>query len=347
MPDKAAQKQRGSRPSIRDVARKAGVSPGCVSNVINGRRKLDDPIGRAVLQAVRDLGYRRNTMASNLRRSQSRIIGLVIPNFENPFFAELVAKLEHRAEATNYRIVATSSREDADIEAREIDELVGWRVAGVFVIPSLYSRVAELVEANETPFVFLDRVQQDAANDGVGVNNADASAMLMRKLFETGHHRILVAYLGDGIDNVAERLEGVRAAVAGHNEKVAVDYLPTGDSVEGARAALGSYFDENPKPDAVFCLFNTATLAAYGLLQERGFVLGRDTALAGFDDSAWMAHVHPPVAAIVQPIEEIAKVAWERLLARIEGDRSPPETIRIDCRLETRGSLGPGQPQQR
>ena len=131
MPDKAAQKQRGSRPSIRDVARRAGVSPGCVSNVINGRRKLDDPIGRAVLQAVRDLGYRRNTMASNLRRSQSRIIGLVIPDFENPFFAELVAKLEHRAEATNYRIVATSSREDADIEAREIDELVGWRVAGV------------------------------------------------------------------------------------------------------------------------------------------------------------------------------------------------------------------------
>ena len=341
MPDKAAQKQRGSRPSIRDVARRAGVSPGCVSNVINGRRKLDDPIGRAVLQAVRDLGYRRNTMASNLRRSQSRIIGLVIPDFENPFFAELVAKLEHRAEATNYRIVATSSREDADIEAREIDELVGWRVAGVFVIPSLHSRAAELVETSETPFVFLDRIQQNAATDGVGVDNAAASAALMQKLFDTGHRRIVVAYLGDGIANVAERLDGVRAAVGDCAQEVLVDYVPTGDSIEGARAALAAYLDRNPAPDAVFCLFNTATLAAYGLLQERGHVIGKDTALAGFDDSAWMAHVYPPVAAIVQPTEEIARVAWERLLARIEGGDTPPETIRIGCRLEARGSLGP------
>ncbi|WP_305988937.1 LacI family DNA-binding transcriptional regulator [Roseibium sp. MMSF_3544] len=339
MPEKAAKRQPGSRPSIRDVARKAGVSPGCVSNVINGRRKLDDPIGRAVLEAVNELGYRRNTMASNLRRSQSRIIGLVIPNFENPFFAELVAKLEQRAETTNYRIVATSSREDPETEAREIDELVGWRVAGVFVIPSLSSRALNLVSASETPFVFLDRIPQNAAIDGVGVNNAEACALLMRHLFEAGHSRILVAYLGDGIANVAERLDGVRNAVAEHEQPVTVDYLPTGDSIEGARAALDAYFDHNPKPDAVFCLFNTATLAAYGLLQQRGFVLGKDMALAGFDDSAWMAHVHPPVAAIVQPIEEIAKVAWERLLARIEGDTSAPETIRINCRLEARESL--------
>lgn len=341
MSGKADKRQPGSRPSIRDVARKAGVSPGCVSNVINGRRRDDDPIGRAVVEAVRDLGYRRNTMASNLRRSQSRIIGLVIPNFENPFFAELVARLEHFAEATNYRIVATSSREDPEIEAREIDELVGWRVAGVLLIPSYQSRSAELVRSSETPFLVLDRLLQDTGADGVGVNNFDASAMMMRQLFDAGHSRILVAYLGDGLDNVAERLSGVRAAVAEHGTKVTVDYLPTGDSVDGARAALETYLDANPAPDAVFCLFNTATLAAYGLLQERGHMLGADTALAGFDDSAWMAHVHPPVAAIVQPVEEIARAAWERLSARIDGDRSPPVTVRINCRLEARGTLAP------
>lgn len=343
MSGKTEKRQSGARPSIRDVARQAGVSPGCVSNVINGRRRNDDPIGRAVLQAVRELGYRRNTMASNLRRSQSRIIGLVIPNFENPFFAELVAKLEHCAEATNYRIVATSSREDPEIEAREIDELIGWRVAGVLLIPSLQSRSAELIGSSETPFLVLDRLLQDSGADSVGVNNADASAMMMQQLFDAGHNRILVAYLGDGLDNVAERLAGVRKAVADHGQQVVVDYLPTGDSVGGARSALEEYLDNNPAPGAVFCLFNTATLASYGLLQERGHVLGKDTALAGFDDSAWMAHVHPPVAAIVQPVEEIASTAWERLLARIEGDTSPPATVRINCRLEARGTLIPAQ----
>ncbi len=336
-----------SRPSIRDVARRAGVSAGCVSNVINGRRSQDDPIGRAVLQAVDELGYRLNTMASNLRRAQSRIIGLVIPDFENPFFAELVAQLERCAEATSYRIVAASSREDPDIEAREIDELAGWRVSGILLIPSLKSRAQELIAEVETPFVLLDRILSDSRADAVGVDNSEASETVIHRLVGLGHRRILVAYLGDGIDNVAERLDGVRRAVQDAGDGVTVDYLPTGTSVEGARLALAGYLDTNPAPDAVFCLFNTATLAAYGLLLERGLEPGTRTALVGFDDSAWMAHVHPPVAAIVQPVREIAQQAWARILARIEGDDSPRTIQRLACQLEPRGSLKAGSKDRR
>ncbi len=337
----------GARPSIRDVAQRAGVSPGCVSNVINGRRKQDDAIGRAVLTAVDELGYRRNTMASNLRRSQSRIIGLVIPDFENPFFAELVAQLERCAEATSYRIVATSSREDPEIEAREIDELVGWRVAGILLAPSLRSHAMNGLASGDTPFVMLDRISESAGCDAVGVDNAEVCAEAMRRLIALGHKRILVAYLGDGIANVSERLDGVRQAVAASGSDIVVDYVPTGDPIEAAREALGRYFDATPDVDAVFCLFNTATLAAYGLMQERGLAPGERTALVGFDDSAWMAHVHPPVAAIVQPIREIADQAWARLLARVEGEDGPQSIERVPCRFEARSSLvGPAAKQQ-
>lgn len=337
----------GGRPSIRDVARHAGVSVACVSNVINGRRRQDDPIGRAVLQAVDELGYRRNTMASNLRRAQSRIIGLVIPDFENPFFAELVSQLERCAEATGYRIVATSSREDPEIEAREIDELAGWRVSGILLIPSTTSRARELIAGAETPFVLLDRIFAGTDADAVGVDNAEASEMVIHRLVGLGHGRILVAYLGDGIGNVTERLDGVRQAARDAGDRVTVDYLATGMSVESARSALAGYFDANPAPDAVFCLFNTATLAAYGLLLERGLEPGWRTALVGFDDSAWMAHVHPPVAAIVQPVREIAEQAWARILCRIQGDDSPGQVLRLCCRLESRGSLESHSEQKR
>ena len=330
----------GARPSIRDVARRAGVSPGCVSNVINGRRRQDDPIGRAVLQAIDEIGYRRNTMASNLRRSQSRIIGLVIPDFENPFFAELVAQLELCAERTNYRIVATSSREDSDVEMREIDELIGWRVAGVLLIPSFKSRASELITHTDTPFVLLDRALQDVEVDTVGVNNTEASAEAMSALIASGHRRILVAYLGDGIENVADRLEGVRRAVDASAGTVTVDYLATGDCIEGARASLAAFLEAHPEPDAVFCLFNTATLAAYGVMQQQGLAPGAKTTLIGFDDSAWMAHVHPPVAAIVQPVRDIAEAAWARLLARIEHSVPPQGMLRVPCRIEARGSFG-------
>ncbi len=327
------------RPSILDVARTAGVSPGCVSNVMNGRRRQDDPIGRAVLEAVEKLGYRRNTIASNLRRQHSRIIGLVIPDFENPFFAELVAQLERFAEETQYRIVATSSREDPKIEAREVDELIGWRVAGVLLVPSQATSPEDLLEGNETPFVLMDRIAPLEGFDCIGVNNAEASAEVMRRLIDLGHRRVLVVHLGKDVGNVRERLEGVKRAVSESGVRVEVNFLPTGGTVESARDKIDRYLEDHPDPTAIFSLFNPATLAAYGITQARDLDPGRKTALVGFDDSAWMAQVHPPVAAIVQPVREIAKNAWERLLARIEGGDGPGGIMRVGCRLEPRGTL--------
>ncbi|MEM1388486.1 MAG: LacI family DNA-binding transcriptional regulator [Pseudomonadota bacterium] len=329
-----------TRPSIRDVARKAGVSPGCVSNVMNGRRRQDDLIGRAVLEAVDALGYRRNTIASNLRRTESRIVGLVIPEFENPFFAGLVAQLERVAKTTNYRIVATSSGDDAETEAREIDELVGWRVAGLLLVPALGSRAEILAQGIDTPFVLIDRLLPGSGIDSVGVDNAAACQTGMGSLIAAGHRKILVAYLGEGIANVDERLAGVRLAAEQAGPEICVDYLATGSRVPDARAAMDAYLSTHEKPDAIFCLFNVATLAAYGALQERGAHPGHDTALLSFDDSAWMAQMHPPVAAISQPVAEIASRAWAQLIARVEGaDCSAGAMIRVPCQLAPRGTM--------
>jgi LacI family transcriptional regulator len=312
--------------SIKDVAERAGVSPGSVSNVLNGKRRKDDPIGRAVLEAVKALDYRPNPMASSLRRADSRIIGLVIPDFQNPFFAELVSALEQSAEATGYRIVATSSRETVDIEAREIRELLGWRVAGLLLAPTIGSRNAETqLAAQAVPSVIVDRVSEGLPMDGVGVDNAVATGAVMRDLIGLGHRRILVAYFDDAVGNVAERLAGV--------------YLACGPSVETAGAALENYLSAHPVPSAFFCLYNTATLAAYAAIARRGLAAGRDVALAGFDDSAWMAQMTPPIAAIVQPVQAIAQKAWELLMARIGGEQGPPRVERLACSFERRGTL--------
>ncbi len=329
----------GSRPSIRDVARSAGVSPGCVSNVINGRRKQDDPIGRAVHEAIEKLGYRRNTIASNLRRSQSRFIGLVIPDFENPFFAELVAQLEQQAEGTQYRIVATSSREDPEIELRELDELAGWPVAGILLVPSMDSRCKPVIQTSDKPVVVIDRIIPDSDLDVIAVDNFEASAEGMRRLLELGHRRILIAYLDDGIVNVDERLAGVRAAAAQHSDELEVNFLATGPDVEGARQRIGDLLDENPGTTAIFCLFNSATLAAYGAAQARNLRLGQGLALLSFDDSTWMSQVQPAVAAIIQPVAEIARQAWERILTRIDAETEPAGIVRVRCELSQRETL--------
>ena len=334
----------GARASLRDVARTAGVSVASASNVINRRRTRDDPIGRAVMEAVERLGYRANAIAANLRRTNSRFVGVVLPDFENPFFGALLAALERQAEATGYRLTAASSREDPAIEAREVAELLGWRVAGLLVAPTVQSRGHD-PDAGGVPVVVVDRVSGRAGADEVAADNTIAAREVTDRLVTIGHRSLLVAHSDPALLNVAERLRGVRASVdaaRGRGIGVEVTLLECGSSLATADRAFAAHFAATPVPGAIFALNNLATLAAYGAVRRRGLTPGHDLALVSFDDSAWMAHMHPAVAAVVQPVEEIAQAAWTRLIARIEGDAGGTASpLRIACRIEERETFVP------
>jgi LacI family transcriptional regulator len=331
------------RASLRDVARAAGVSVASASNVINRRRTQDDPIGRAVMAAVDKLGYRANAIAANLRRTNSRFVGVVLPDFENPFFGALLAALEHCAEETGYRLTAASSREDPGIEAREVAELLGWRVAGLLVAPTVRSKGVQ-PKAGDVPVVVVDRVSGLAGADEIAADNTDAARDVTERLIVLGHRAILIAHSDPALLNVAERLRGVRAAVDAVRARgigVEIGLLECGPSLATADRAFAQHFAESPVPRAIFALNNLAALAAFGAVRRRGLTPGVDLALVSFDDSAWMAHMHPAVAAVVQPVEEIARAAWERLIARIEGTAGSEASVRIPCRIEERETLVP------
>ncbi len=329
------------RSSILDVARLAGVSPGSVSNVINGRRRQDDALGQAVLRAAAALDYRADTFAANLRRGQSGIIGLVIPDFENPFFAELVATLEDCAEASHLRLFTASSRGREPLERRNLRELAGWRAQGLILAPARGDAACEAALLGlGVPAVLLDRVGGSTGLDSVGVANADAAAEVTRALIALGHRRILVAHLGDGVNNADDRQAGVRAALGPSPQAEAV-FVTCGPTVATSRAALDAHLAAAPAPTAVFCLNNLAALAAYGALTGVGLRPGHEVALVSFDDSAWMGEMVPPVAAVVQPVAAMARAAWDLLMARIEGQRAPVTRTRLPCRFERRGTMIP------
>ena len=329
-----------SRPSIREVAARAGVSPGCVSNVLNHRRRQDDPIGRAVLAAVADLGYRANSMAANLRRVNSRFVGVVLPDFENPFFGALLSALERCAEASGYRLTAATSRDDPTIEAREVEELLGWRVAGLLIAPTMGSLPDAFADAG-VPMVVVDRVAGSSGSDEVSVNNEAVAFEVTSRLVALGHRHILIAFSDPLVLNMAERIKGVELAITASGQPVTLERLHCGWTVESADLAFSAHLTGQIAATAMFTLHNLATLAAFGAVLRRGLIPGRDLALVSFDDSAWMAHMHPAVAAVAQPVDDIAKAAWARLMARIEGVDGPPEVVRIPCQLFERGTFTP------
>ena len=152
----------GRRPTIHDVARTAAVSPATVSNVLTGRRRVDPELAARVRRIVDELGYRRDVAASALRSAQRTVVGAVVPELTNPFFAEMVDRLEREARAAGMRLLVATSSGDLAEETRQVEALIAWRPAGVIAVPcdgTFPGRAA--LERDGIPFVILDRALDD------------------------------------------------------------------------------------------------------------------------------------------------------------------------------------------
>ena len=329
-----------SRPTIYDVARNAHVSPATVSKVLRGVTTVGAENAKRVTSAVRDLGFRSDPLAANLRLNRRSIIGLIVPDFKNPFFGALVSAIEELAEGSGYRLVAVSSSEVESTEHRQVEALLDWRVAGIIIIPSAANKSdSSLVRSDGTPFVVLDRVTEDLPFDAVGVDNAQASAKMVRHFYDHGHRKLTIAASTPNLPNMRERIKGAVSAACAMPEPMETDVLYCGPDLKHATDTVAIRFEQKHPPQAVFALYIQATLAVLREVNKLGLQVPRDISLAGFDDFEWMQVMHPPVATVIQPIEKMAATAWKQLLQRIDVPDFAPTNIQIPCSLEFRGSI--------
>ena len=330
-----------ARPTIYDVARRARVSTATVSKVLRGIPTVGKENAGRVAEAVRALGYRRDPLAANLRSNRRAIVGLVVPDFKNPFFGSLVASIEKLAEASGYRLVTVSSSESVDIECQQIEALLDWRVAGLIVIPASTALKDERrLRSVRLPAVILDRVPASTALDGVGVDDAAATGEMTRRFYLAGHRRLLVAASVPDLSNMKARIAGITEVAATLSREMEIEVLPCGADLDSAMRAMARRFDQSPRPTAVFALFIQATLAALREIARRGLTIPDDISLAGFDDCEWMQLMHPPIATVIQPVEEMAERAWRQLLGRMENPDEVVRRFQLPCQLDFRGSIG-------
>ena len=338
---KASRRREIARPTIYDVARQASVSPATVSKVLRGVTTVGAENASRVNDAVRKLGYRSDPLAASLRRTRRSLVGLIVPDFKNPFFGALVAAIEQCALDSGYKLVTVSSAEAETMERRQIEALLDWRVAGIILIPSAAGvGNMDLLRREGIPAVMLDRVAPSGSFDGVGVDNGEASAKMVRHFYDHGHRRLTIAASLPDLPNMKERIEGARDAGRTMPEPMEIEILSCGPDLSHAAAAVTRRFEQDPRPGAVFALFIQATLAVLREVGSRGLRIPDDISLAGFDDFEWMQVMHPPVATVIQPAETLAASAWHQLLQRFEFPDRPPSMLRIPCSLEFRGSIG-------
>jgi LacI family transcriptional regulator len=332
----------GKAPTIKDVAERAQVAPGTVSNVLTGRRPVAEDLRRKVLKAVDALDYRPNQIAASLRTQQTRSIGIVVPDLKNPFFAELVYHIDELAATSNYQTLLVGSNETEIREVERIQALIARRVDGLIIAPTRdgVSEIA-LPPVARFPTVFVDRGFGFGEFDTITADSRDAGYRGARHLLDLGHRDIAILMTTAELTNISDRVEGCCRALAEAGLADRKQVIGGSWTIEGCRRALEPALLGMCRPTAVFAMAYVATLGAIQAIRRAGLAFPEEISVLGFDDSEWMTALHPYVSTVRQPVKEIASLAWNRLSARIAGKGGSPFRVQLPCTLEVRESTLP------
>jgi len=327
------------RVSIRNVAAKAGVSPATVSNVLNGRQGAAAPEVAARVQAIaHELGYEVDRVASQLRTGRARVVTVLVPSLDNPYFSAIIAGLERRVQDEGYDIIVASSNENEAVERSRLAALLSWRPSGVVIIPNddrFTTRT--LLDDIGVPYVVVDRITEDFVGDTIGSDNRAAGRQAAEHLLEYGHSNALVVATTTRIANIRERCEGI-AQVFQEAGLSSPPILEVGQTFETVADGLQDWFAVNERPTAVIALTNFGTLGVLADMAQRNIRIPEDISLVGFDDYAWMRAAAPPITAVRQAVEQIAEEAWATIRSKIDDPAVPPRHVRLPCELILRSS---------
>lgn len=331
---------------IREVAARAGVSVGTVSNVLNKPDKVAPGTVERVQAAIDELGFVRNDAARQLRAGRSRTIGLVVLDVRNPFFTEVARGAEDRAAEDGMTVLLGNSDEKPERERAYLDLFEEQRVHGVLVSPvdDDLPRL-ERLRSRGTPVVLVDRQAPELGFPSVAVDDVAGGRLAAQHLLERGRRRI--AYVGGpaALHQVADRLEGARQAVA-EVPGASLEVVPTlGLTVLHGRAAGESLRtrDVGDRPDAVFAAND---LLALGVLQalvmtpapNTGCRVPEDIAIIGYDDIDFAASAVVPLTSIRQPAALIGHTAVELLLRTVTQPHAAPSEVVYQPELVVRAS---------
>ena len=327
------------RPSIKDVAEKAGVSTATVSHVFSGKKHVNQKLAGRVRRAADDLGYAVDRVASQLRSGRARVIAVLVPDLEDLFLNRFVSCIEARAENAGYEVIVSCSRNDPVAEISRLRALIAWRPAGIVAIPCGDAFPSELHEdIAGTPIVGADRIRpSETPFDTVTIDNFSSGRKTAELLTSKGARSILIVTATINLFTAQERVRGAKEIVD-QTDGAVLSVQEIGSEPVAGADRIKDWLMANPKPDAIVGLTNVTTLATLSAMAQTGMEAPDDVLLVGFHDSLWMTARKKPVTTVAQPVDEVARCAWERLTLRMAGETTPSQNITLSSTLIERAS---------
>ncbi len=333
--------QGGAQPAgIRDVARLARVSVASVSFALNGQPGVAEETRRRILAAAAELGYRANPQAQALRRGRTTTYGLVIRNFSNPFFLEVLSGAERAASEAGAALLLLDSHYSAERERLLVREMAGQRLAGLAIAPVGKGESVRLWQELRpgTPVVALNAAVEGVAGvSRVYPDNAAGVGLAMRRLAELGHSCVAFLSAPRGLVADPDRLRHFRRLARELGVEPVVMRSPL--TITDVRKAAGTLLARQDAPTAVITNSDYTALGIYKTVRDLSRRIGPDVSVIGHDDLPTSEMLDPPLATIRLDGREMGRALMARLL---DGGRSGNFVAPVE--LVERASLQVPQP---
>ncbi len=332
------------RPTIKDVARQAGVSFKTVSRVINGQRGVSEEVEARVRAAIAELGYVVNYSARSLARGDSTVMGIIIPRITDPRSLDLIYHVADVAERSGVSIVILS-RPTIE-QGASVGQFIGHGMFGSLMVmgPRSVNAYLPVIRALNIPTVVVESLMDDEAEGVVpcvASDNLGGARRGMNYLLELGHRRI--AFIA-GIESYQNRMRQRGYAEALQAAGIAPDpaLVRSGRwTWQGGHEQVDALMSLQDPPTALFCANDTMALGALCALRERGFRVPEDVSVLGFDDIPAAEGSRPALTTVRQPTEEMVELAFELLRRGREGEAIPAINHVLPTELIIRASCAP------
>lgn len=302
--------------SIREVAKRAGVSPATVSRVINGTARVDEEKREQVEKAIEETGFRPNELARALYRKSSKIIGVIVPDIENPFFSELAKAIEKEAYEQEYRILLCNSDDQKEKELANLQMLAQLQADGVILMTNTGEK-SQSYEAVSMPIVFVDRRLDEMGQ--ISVIEADHYAggkLAAEHLIACGCRKITCIRGPQELSSGKKRYEGYREVCRQYSmkERFVDSTYKYEDGAKAAEEVLRRY----PDTDGIIACNDMTAVSVYKVLQKRGYRVPDDIQIIGFDGVKFGRFLTPELTTVAQPIKEMGKCAVQMILGTVK-----------------------------
>jgi LacI family transcriptional regulator, galactose operon repressor len=333
------------RPTINDVARRAGVSPSTVSHALSGRRPTSIRAQQRVRAVAEAMGYRPSLTAQSLITGRSLMLGLVVPDLHNPFYAEVAAGVEEAAAGSGFSVIICNTDMRFEKEDRFLQLLEQHGVDGIIFITDARPRQPELQRLAERgcPVIVVDEAVEGRFHV-VSVDNEGGGRFAAAHLVELGHRHLAVVAGPLNLPTTRARLRGFSNTIRASG----IDLGPANiryadDRIEGGHNTALQLLDKDPSPTALFATNDLMALGALKAASHLGLRVPQDLSLVGFDDIPYVSLVNPPLTTVAQPARNLGGTAAGLLLEIMEKDPGYVRRIELPVELRVRESTGPCQ----